>query len=317
MPMLYLLYGSDEFARSEALKAFRDAIPPDLLSLNSSTLEGRKLKIQELAVACEAIPFLAERRLVIVHDALKNIKAGKDRDELRAYLDRVPETCDLVFVESEEFDKRSTIFTYLKKHGSLQEFLPRQGAELLRWLSDRAKQSGVRLTRDVAQHMVDYVGNDTRTLVTELEKLVTYVGQGGQITGDTVNLLVQDTQEHNLFAFIDDLSQRRRGAALQGIHDLLADGQPPPYILFMLARQVRILLSVQELANQRMRANDIASNLRQKPFVVRKALEQVRAFRADELCTMHDRLLDMDHAVKTGRLSAEVALDIFVLEVCG
>src|SRR5687768_12561898 len=113
--MIYLLYGPEEFARSEALAELKAAIPPDLADLNVATLEGRRLKIDALISACEAFPFLVERRLVIVQDLLKHQKAGKDRDQLRAYLERIPPTCDLVFVENEDFDKRGAIFGYLKK----------------------------------------------------------------------------------------------------------------------------------------------------------------------------------------------------------
>jgi DNA polymerase-3 subunit delta len=128
---------------------------------------------------------------------------------------------------------------------------------------------------------------------------------------------VQDSQEHNLFAFIDDLSLRRSGDALRGLRGLLADGQAAIYILFMLARQVRILLGVQELAAERKRADEIAAQLGQKPFVVRKALEQVRNFTRPELQRIHDRLLEIDHSIKTGRVQAEVALELLVMEVCG
>lgn len=313
--MLYLLYGPDEFARSEALTTLRATLPPDLAALNSTTLDGRKLKFETLVSSCEALPFLTDRRLVIVYDALKHLKAGKERDALRAYLERVPSTCDLVFVETEDVDKRNTCFTYLKKAGQVSEFQPRTGADLLHWLQARAKTLQVRLDNAAAQHLVDYVGNEGRMLATELDKLASYVGQKGQITTAVVDLLVQDGQEQNLFAFIDDLSLRRRAAALRGVRALLADGQAAPYILFMLARQVRILLCVQELAAQRMRAEDIAAQLKQKPFVIRKALTQIRNYRSTELETIHDRLIEYDQAIKTGRIQAEVALELLVMEL--
>lgn len=315
--MLYLFHGPDEFARSEALAVLRASLPADLADLNTTTLDGRKLRLDELISACEALPFLADRRLVIVTDVLKHIKAGKERDELRAYLERVPPTGDLVFVESEDFDKRSSLFTYLKKHARVQEFQPRTGSDLLHWVNERAERLDVRLDSAAAQHLVDYVGNDGRTLITELVKLASYVGRGGRITVGVVDLLVQDNHEQNLFAFIDNLSLRRRSLALHGVRSLLAEGQAATYILFMLARQVRILLGVQELNAQRLRSDDIAARLGQKPFVVRKALEQVRGYRPGELEALHDRLLELDHAIKTGRMQADVALEILVIEVCG
>lgn len=314
--MIYLLYGPDEYARSEELAAIKAQIPPDLADLNISQLDGRKLKLDALMSACEAFPFLAERRLVVVQNVLKSQKAGKDRDELRAYLERIPATCDLVLVESEDFDKRSSVFTYLKKTATVREFLPKEGAELLRWLAERAAALGVKLDPPAAQRLVGYVGSDSRLLINELGKLASYTGRGGRISADTVELLVQDGQEQNLFAFIDELSARRRGSALQSLRHLFADGQAATYILFMIARQVRILLGVKELAAQRLRPDDIAAQLGQRPFVVRKALDQARGFSDAELSQLHDRVLELDQASKTGRIEAETGLELLVAELC-
>jgi DNA polymerase III subunit delta len=315
--MLYLLYGPDEFSRSEALAKLRAQIPPDLVELNSAALDGRRLKLDALVAACEALPFIADRRVVVVSDLLKHQRAGKERDELRAYLERVPPTCDLIFVESEEFDKRSAVFTYLKKAGELREFLPREGSELLRWVAERAKALGVAIEPAAAQRLVTLAGNDTRALVNELGKLAGYVGGGGRVTVQAVDLMVADDQEQNLFAFIDEVSARRRGPALASLRRLLDDGQAATYIIFMLARQVRVLLGVKELAAQRLRPDDIASRLGQKPFVVRKALDQARGFGDADLLRLHDRVLELDHATKTGRFEAEAGLELLVAELCG
>lgn len=314
--MLYLLHGPDEVARGEFLATLVAAVPREVAELNIARLEGRRLKLDALVIACEAAPFLADRRLVIVADALKHSKAGKEREELRAFLERFPAGCDLAFVESEDVDRRSIIYTQLKKSGEVREFTPPEGPELQRWLSERARRLGARLEPAAARRLVELVGNDTRTLLSELTKLATHAGKGGSIGPQAVDLLVQDAQEQNLFAFIDDLSARRLGPALRGARALLQDGQAATYVLFMLARQVRILMGVQELAGRRMRPDEIAAELGQKPFVVRKAVDQARAFGPGELGHIHDRLLELDLATKTGRIQADTALELFVAEVC-
>lgn len=52
----------------------------------------------------------------------------------------------------------------------------------------------------------------------------------------------------------------------------------------MLMRQVRILLLVSELQQQRMRPDQMASELRLQPFVVKKAVEQIRGFTPADWC---------------------------------
>lgn len=319
--MIYLFHGPGELERSEALAALKARIPPDLAELNVSTLEGRRLKLDALVAACEAFPFIAERRLVVVHDLLKQQKAGPEREQVRDYLERVPDTCDLVFVEREDVDKRNAIFTALKKmadkgRAEVREFVPRQGAALTAWIGERSAQLDVHIDGAASQRLVDFVGTEGRALLNELRKLASYAGRGGRITVEAVDLLVQDGQEQNLFAFIDELSARRRGAALRALRRLLDDGQPATYILFMIARQVRLLLSVKELAEQRVRPDDIAQRLGQRPFVVRKALDQARGFSDAELAAFHDRVLALDHASKTGRMDAEAGLEVLVVELC-
>lgn len=314
--MIYLFYGPNELARSEAVTELRASLPAEVADLNISVLDGRKVTIEQLVAACEAHPFLADRRLVIVYDALKHSKAGKAREELRDYCERVPATCDLVFVEQDEVDRRHLLFTYLSKRGAVREFPLLSGQELLRWIERRAKSLAATIEPAAAQRLVDLAGNDSRALANELAKLATYVGRGGTIDQVAVDRLVTDQQEQNLFTFIDDLSTRRLGAALRGARALIEDGQAPPYILFMLARQIRILLHVRQLVAQRRRPDDIASELGLKPFVARKAAEQARNFTAAELVTAHDRLLELDHAIKTGKMQAETALELFVVEMC-
>ncbi|MEY2844784.1 MAG: hypothetical protein RL076_330, partial [Chloroflexota bacterium] len=81
--MLYVLYGPDEYRRSEALHAMLGEIPESARSLNVTTLDGKRFKLDTFIQACEAFPFLHDRRTVVVTDLLKHQKAGKERDELK------------------------------------------------------------------------------------------------------------------------------------------------------------------------------------------------------------------------------------------
>lgn len=313
--MIYLFFGADELSRSEALRAAKAEIPDDLADLNIAVLDGRKLKLDALAAACESIPFLADRRLVIVEDGLKYAKA-ETRDAIKAYLPRVPATTDLIFVEREDVDKRLSLFSWLKKHATVREFAPKEGADLHRWIQERAASWNAQIAPDAITQLIDFVGNDSRALHNEIHKLANYVGPGGTISADAVRRLVPDNSETSIFAFVDALAARRLAPALTLLRGLLDDGEPPLKLLFMIGRQTRILVQVKELAEQRMRADAIASALKQPPFVVKKAIEQAGRFQADALLCLHDRLLELDHWSKTGRIDGVTALELLVAETC-
>jgi DNA polymerase-3 subunit delta len=50
--------------------------------------------------------------------------------------------------------------------------------------------------------------------------------------------------------------------------------------------------------------------------VIRKALDQARGFSDAELAHLHDQVLAIDQASKTGRLDADTGLEMLVVELC-
>ncbi|MBC7256642.1 MAG: hypothetical protein H5T66_11130, partial [Chloroflexi bacterium] len=53
-----------------------------------------------------------------------------------------------------------------------------------------------------------------------------------------------------------------------------------------------------------------------RPFMVTRLLRQAQQFRAEELERLLRRVLEMDQAIKTGRIEGRLALDLLILEMC-
>jgi DNA polymerase-3 subunit delta len=313
--MIVLLHGPDEYRRSERLHEYLAAIPEAAKSLNISRIEGKRFKLDAFIQASEAFPFLHDRRTVIVEDLLKNQKAGKERDEFKLVLERLPAWCDVIFVENEDIDKRGALYTHLIKIAQVEEFPYLKETDIVRWLGELARTLRVTIDNRAAYRLLSLVGNNGRTLLNEMTKLATYVRPGGAVDEATVDLLVADDTEENMFAFVDALAARRKGLALTKLRHLIADGQAPIYIIFMIARQVRILLQVRELDGLRLRPNEIATRVGLRPgFLTDKAIEQARGFSPADLERLHERVLSLDHKSKTGGIDVHAGLDLLVME---
>jgi DNA polymerase-3 subunit delta len=311
------LYGPDDYARTQAIAALKQAFPPDVATFNITLLDGRTSKITELRTACEAYPLLHDHRLVVINDLLKHAKSNEVREGLRKLLASVPDSTDLVLNEADPPDSRLALVKDLQtlakaKKATVREFGLLEGAALIAWINQQARQQNVTLRPDAAQILVEYVGADSWALHNEIAKLAAYVGPQGTITVREIHLLVRDETETNLFTFIDALCGRRGPSAVQGHYGLLADGAAPRYILTMIARQVRLMLAAQSAG--RLSPDELARLLGQKPFVARKAAEQARSYSAAELRAFHDQVLAIDHGIKTGRMEAEGALNVLVGE---
>jgi DNA polymerase-3 subunit delta len=100
--MFYIFHGEDTHTQKQTFDEVVAKIGDvAMLELNTTRLEGKGLTIGRLQDACNAMPFLAPKRLVIVQDLFTDSKPDKKfMEALLAYLSELPDTARLFFLES-------------------------------------------------------------------------------------------------------------------------------------------------------------------------------------------------------------------------
>ncbi len=342
--MIYLLHGPDELLRSERLAAIRAALgEPELADLSTSWLDGRKTSVAEVVHHCDVAPFLSPRRLVIVAGLLAQFKrrqqAGKkkgestedvlakgpskadaDRDALLKYLPTLPESTDLVLVETDAIPRNERPYKELNRlaeAGQAEIVLCEAPEErdLPDWVLRRVKQKGGAIERDAAFDLATSIGRNLRLLDSELDKLLTYRANAGSIRREDVRLLVPYTQEASIFDMVDAIGQQDGPKAVRLLRELERDGAAPLYLLSMIVRQFRILVQVADQMDLGLGKDEIAKAIGLHPFPTQKAMQQCRHWRMADLEAAYDRLLETDLAIKTGKLPDDLALDLLVVEL--
>ncbi len=339
--MLYLLHGTDEFTRSEELAKLKQKLgDPTVVSLNTTLLDGRKaFGLPALIQACDALPFMAKRRLVIVEGFWSRFEppeGGKAKEKqpkmpgsdtalikgLLEYLPRLPETTGLVFVESRLLHAANPAFDAVpsdnKKIAYVKEFSPPEERKLGHWVEQRMKAKGGEITPPAAQELARFVGGDLRQLDQELDKLWAHANFQRPVSVADVHNLVNAKQTDSVFALVDAIGLRQREKAMRVLHELLEAGAAPPYLLSMIERQFRILLQVKDL-----QARGVAPSAMQKTlgishsFIIEKSLRQAQNFSMEALESIYGRLADVEQKIKTGEIEDLLALDLLVVELCG
>jgi len=315
-PTFYIFHGTDEFTRAETLADFRRRLgPPDTVDLNTTFFEGKSLTLGELRHACDAIPFLAEKRLVIVTGMLARIAAQKKLvADLADYLPRLPGTTRLVFVESKSLPANHPIvkLAQQEERGYVKKFSPPDAKALPRWVEERARKHGGEIESQAAHQLAAVIGADLRLLDQEIIKLATYTNAERPITKQDVDDMSPYAQTAIVFDMVDALGLRDGRSAAQTLHSLLDAGEHPLGLLAMVARQFRLLIQVKELKAQGVNTPAIAKTLKLHPFPTGKLCNQATYFTRAQLEAVYRHLLDTDVAIKSGKIEAELALDLLV-----
>ena len=100
-------------------------------------------------------------------------------------------------------------------------------------------------------------------------------------------------------------------------HQLLDEGQAAPYLLFMITRQLRLLVLAKGLGSSGASISEIRDGLGiSSDYVLRKTVEQARRYSIGRLEQAYRKLLETDVSIKTGRRREELALDLLLTELC-
>ena len=325
--MIHILHGDDDFTIEESVASMKEEVGlPDLRDVNVAELDGRSVTLDEVVGISSTVPFLADRRLVIVRSLLSRFESSRrgrqaaqskpglgEWEDLVARLEALPETTDLVFVDG-DVASSNPLLRALGKVGQSRRFARPNQRQVAGWIMNRAQQSGISIEPRASAALAESVGNDLRVVVSELEKLSLYRA-GDTIRREDVAELVSYARDESIFATVDAILEGRSGNAIRMVHGLLQGGASPTYLLVMLARQVRLLILAKELKAEGVPGNELGSRLGLSGYPLRKTLDQERAFTSARLVETHRRLLEADLSMKSTGADSGLIVDILVAQL--
>lgn len=320
---IYLLLGEEAFLTQETLRQIVQAsLLEEEKDFNLSIYDMEETAIETALEDAETLPFIGERRVVVMKNPVfltsekKKEKAEHRIEKLEQYIHSPAPYSVVVFVAPyEKLDERKKITKLLKKQATVLEMKSLSDSETIKWMENVAQEALVELEKDAINQLLILTAGDLMVIHQELQKLSLYVGEGGLITVDTVNLLVARTLEQNIFDLIDHVIHKRSKNALQIFYDLLKNNEEPIKILSLLVNQFRLILQVKELSTVGYGQQQIASTVKVHPFRVKLALQQARLFRTEELAMILMELAEADYEMKTGKKDKQLLLELFLLKL--
>lgn len=339
--MIVTLIGPERYLVAQALQRHLAKHSPGSEgsdNFNLTRLDGARLTPEELAQTTQAIGFFEETRVVVVEGLLSRFGTGKspepERDDMNkaraggkskqeaglagafeSVFAGLPPNSILLLVERGAVPESNTLRKAAARYGKVEEYKALDGAAFERWIAGHAQNLGLRIT-PAARSMLASSIADLEAISNELDKLAAYVGEGGTVDEAVLRAISYVSREEGIFEMTSAAAHRDTRSALRQLQGLVDSGTSPESILPALAWQIRTLMQVRDMLDHQVPEQRMAEKSGLSPYVVRKSVAQARQFSMSKLLHTHGRLLELDHAVKTGRADAALSLHSLVVEMC-
>lgn len=261
---------------------------------NIVRLDGKTLTIRALLDEVGVMPFLAEKRLVIVDSVPKSTK-----EEMRALEAGIHSATVLLFVDPAP-DKRLGGVKELASVATTKSFTPLKGPKLQQWLVGEASRLGIVFDPDAAEALVERLGDDQESLASELEKLSLFA-QHRALTVDDIDVQTIPTDEGVVWTMTDLVSAGKKKEALRYARRLLDRGSDAYGLWAILLSMLKNLTLVRAALDDGMTLpRDIAERTGMHPFALRSIQSYAQRCSTADIARVVAWAVETDVRLKTG-----------------
>lgn len=317
----YYFWGDDDFALQKAVHTLRqrtldaawasfnyDVVPPEAASGPAQALNQAMTP-----------PFGQGQRLVwLANTSLGQRCPDPVLAEFERTLPQLPDTSVLLLTSAAKPDGRAKFTKLFKTWGEVREFAtipPWKTDQIRQQVATVAKERGMNLESGTLDLLTEAVGNDTRQLHLELEKLALYWGANPQPIppAGAAELVTVSTQTSLKLA--QALKQGDTPTALGLVNDLLDRNEPALRIVATLVSQFRLWLWLKALAGVASDAEVAAAAEIANPRRIYYLKQEVRSLGLTQLQRSLPLLLELESDLKQGR-DERATLHTKVIELC-
>ncbi len=288
----YLFEGEDVFFRERGLCALKSLVQNP--ELNFVSLDGDSTESQILS-SVTAYPFMSDIRLTCIREFYP--KAEELKGSLGEFIKGEYDGSALVILNSKPCEQLKKIQSILTVDCNKAEIYV-----IVKWIIAECNRNSVRIDNDTARLIAEFCSSDMTRIETETNKLISTVGDGGQITTELASQMVARDTEYKIYELTDFIAKKKFDDALKIIEDMLSKGETMQRIIVYVYNYFRRLLHA---AISGKTVSELAELLGVKEFAVKKIIAQASAFKKRALKSAVDLLIDTDYMIKSGRADAD------------
>lgn len=312
---LYFLFGEEPYLLNQSVDRFKFAVLNEgAIDFNYSLFYASDADVGVVRDAVETLPMMAARRLVILKESQE--LTDKEWAELEPLIENAVDSTVFVLLAS-RVDKRKKFIRSLLDKAECVEFKKPYENQIPSWINYIAQSLGLTISNEAIHLLHKLAGHHLTEIEGELKKLGEYVEGQRRIEVADVAAVVSRSKEENVFDFTKAIGENDRVKALEHLVHLLDQGQNEIGIISLVARHVRILLTVKKGMDEGLQGAKLAHYAQVPPYFLETYTDQSRRWTAKKLEQTLVVLSETDKALKSSPLSSHIWLENMVLKTCG
>ncbi|MDL4841481.1 DNA polymerase III subunit delta [Aquibacillus rhizosphaerae] len=320
---LYFFHGTESYLVQDLKQQILTyALSEEDKDTNISIYDLEETEIQEVIADAETYPFFGEQKVIFVHNPMF-LKAKPDKvsvehnlDILQSYLLHPVDYSIIVFIAPyEKVDERKKITKLMKKQCETVACDPIKEWDLSKWIENIATSFNVTIEESVFELIVQEAGANLLMLQNEIEKMATFVGEGGTVSMEVAEKLLSHNSNTSGLKLVDAVITRDLKKAITIFKDLEKMNEDAIPLLALLASQFRTIFHVKVLKQKGYSQQQMAQQLKVHPYVIKMSISREKTFSSNELKEIIHVCTETDTKIKQGKMDKSLAFELLLYQL--
>ncbi|WP_305768240.1 DNA polymerase III subunit delta [Candidatus Epulonipiscium viviparus] len=309
----YLIYGNEEYLKTQQIQKLKAATVSDNDVMNFVTFAGPTCNVETIIDEGETLPFFNAKKFILIKESGLFAPGRKDAsDRLSDWLKIFPDYICMVFSET-QVDKRNKLYKTLITVGSAQEFDFATEAQMFSIINKEFHNPPIE--KNVFSYFISRMPKNVGYTLLEFEKLLAYCCHS-PITIAAIDKICTITLEQKIFDLFTKIAQQDSTSAITLYHHLVAQKESPIAMLALIATNYRNIFQIKDLARLKHTPYQISHQLGLPIYVVNEMLAVSKVYRYQEIKDALKACLTVDRNVKTGLDEQIRGVELLIIALC-
>lgn len=291
--------------------------------LNYTFLNGDKLEMESFYSSVETLPFMSEKRVVVIDQLKKFLQNNDLSDTFFETLNNIADDTIVIFHDSDsDLAKNTKLYKFFKKEKRVVEFGRLNNRELSNFLKREISKKDKFITDGNLSYLIMLTGyTDWKSeinlyeLESELEKLLAY-STGKEITRDDINKNIKKNTNSDIFDLLDSLALKDSNKSLNYLYELYEKDEPLNLIFHMIQRRYRHLYEYASLREDKVPEFEIKKVIGVSDYEFRVVSKAARNMRSCDLQQDISKILNIDLKSKTISQMNLLLMEYLIVNLC-
>jgi DNA polymerase III subunit delta len=302
--MIKILEGENSFLSKERLKFLIEEFQSKQYSVK--TINAETTDASEIIQEYQTKDIFSEKKVLVIKRLMLNKQYKDIVEKIHEELNFDNEN-DVILWEENNIPKNTRYYKLFKAKNCMESFPKFNRRTFLNWAKEQTLLRKLEIDPKTLEDLIIMTNYDPYNFLNEINKFE--ILDIKKIEGHHLKKFINSVHDYDIWTFIDAMNhQNNQKEVLDILSNLLEKKISAPYLITMIARNLKQIILTNKLLDEGKTDREIVSIIKIPPFILPRIKSVAKESSYTNLLAIYEKVYRLDYEIKIGNINEEMGL---------